>query len=164
MKAFRLASVLALSLGFSVAASAAPVTDSPGKNSVHVTESNSLNPTGDIVPLTGTIAKGKKKSVVEIQVTLAVTANASVPALYFTPGINGFSINPAGNTMQCVSGATYPCVFTATYWADLDALEAANPGMFAGQPLLIRVTGGNYLATGSGIPYTATLTARMAKK
>ena len=51
---------------------------------------------------------------------------------------------------------------TVPFWLDLDAAEAANPGVFIGKPLNIELLGGAF-SSPDGI-YHATLSARMEKK
>jgi hypothetical protein len=148
-----------------VAAYAAPVTTSPGKNAVHSAESNVLNGSGDIVTLTGTIEKGKKKTVLEIEASVSVAGSASLNAVYVSATINGyFPANPYFSTTHCNSANAQLCTITQTFWLDIDAAEAANVGAYVGQPLNIIVAGGNQAFAGAGLNYNASFTARVVKK
>jgi hypothetical protein len=53
---------------------------------------------------------------------------------------------------------------TGTWWLDVDAAEAANPGMFIGKPLNITLSGAEDTGGPSNTSLTATLTARVQKK
>ena len=141
------------------------VTTSPGKNAVSVSETGTLNGNGDILPLAGQILKGKAKTVVEVQATISVQGNASLPAVYLTANVNGIPINPGYfRTSQCDTGSVQNCSFTQTFWIEIDAAELISPGLFVGVPLDITLPAGNVNFAGSGLPYTATFTARVGKK
>jgi hypothetical protein len=70
-----------------------------------------------------------------------------------------FFANLSARALQsCGSGLV--CAMVGTWWLDLDAAEAANPGMFIGEPLLIELNAGSSNPTVA----TASLRARLQKK
>ena len=91
---------------------------------------------GNITPApTVVISKGKAKQVLEIQATITVNASASLPSVYLGFVVNGVWVTPGFPDSQCNPAGGYRCAITATYWLDIDTAEAANPGLFVGQPL-----------------------------
>lgn len=130
----------ALTLSASVAG-AFPTVSSPGKNvaaatTVGVTLTNGFAPAQSVQLL-----KGKKKHIVKVEATMVENTNAAT-VLAGNVFINGVQIDPG--TVQLTEGCTVTflyCSFQGTWWADIDALELANPGMFVGLPLDIRFDG-----------------------
>lgn len=153
-----------LVLGFLVAGAAHAQTTSPGKTAVHAQATGNLNTVGDITTMTGQILKGKAKSVVEINATISIMPSSNLPGAYLRARINGINANHGNTYSQCQQVSSDRCLITATFWADIDALETANPGSFVGQPLDIEIAGGNVLAYNDPLAYWATFTARMGKK
>ena len=132
------------------------VTTSPGKSSVFAYEAVSLDLTGDITPVLGQILKGKKNTVVKVDVTLDVSASAgAVPGLYLDIFVN--DVLAGGSTGQCDGASPYICSTSATFWLDVDAAELAHPGVFVGQPLALKLIGGNIQSVGEGLPYWVTV-------
>jgi hypothetical protein len=89
------------------------------------------------------------------------------------PTINGFLVEPKFNAgdpdtaqVNCPTLAVpFPlsCTTTGTWWLDIDAAEAAHPGMFVGKALTITLMGAELTGNGD-IDLEATLTARVQKK
>ena len=88
------------------------------------------------------------------------------------PTINGIVVEPkdAGGPhtaqINCsgISGSyTNFCTTTGTFWLDIDAAEAAHPGMFIGKALTITLMGEEFTGNGDN-GLGATLTARVQKK
>jgi hypothetical protein len=164
---------LAVSLTFlATAVHAAPVTSAAmGKKSMFAAEHDGMTVNGEIVPLEGTIAKaGKGILAVEAEIAYFSDATAGTNTVYQQLWVNNsqlasyihpFSTVPGPET-NCGTGDSQ-CTITATYWVDLDAAEAANPGTVKGQPLVVSLRGG--VITGPQvIPYRASFSARMEKK
>ncbi|HEY2775000.1 MAG TPA: hypothetical protein VGK20_13215 [Candidatus Binatia bacterium] len=155
--------VAALVLALPVHASA--VTTSPGKTSVAATETGALDAIGDMVPVTVTLAKGKPKQLLMINVAVSIGGDPSLPALYTIVTVNGTAVShPGVQINQCNTASFQYCTITTTNWVDIDAAELAGPGLFVGQPLTIVVTGGNNISAGTGLGFTATVTATLVKK
>jgi hypothetical protein len=145
---------------------AAPVTTSPGKSSVFVAETGTLDFIGDITSLSAQILKGKAHQVLRVDVTVMVGGAPSLTGLYTRAQVNGIDMNPGpyGSTEQCDTASTLNCSATGTYWVDIDTLETSMPGAFVNQPLNISINGGNNAAAGSGLAYHVSMSAQMVKK
>jgi hypothetical protein len=80
------------------------------------------------------------------------------------PTVNGWGVEPfARSVAYCTNGL---CDSTSgSWWLDLDAAEAAHPGVFIGQPLLIRLIGGEISSSiDSNGEWNAALSVQMLKK
>ena len=154
---------LALMVG-SAASVRGDSTTSPGKSAVYVSQSGVPVGTTFTQLITGTIQKGKKKRVVEADLTLIDSGN-SAGAIGVGPVINGLALvmEPTTTHIQladCPSLSLNRCTATGHFWLDLDAAEAAHPGVFINQPLVIELWGiGDVAFTGM-----ASLRARLVKK
>jgi len=160
---------LSIAACLSLAPLASAATTSPGANSVFVSAIATL-PAGVVSSslLTGTITRGKRRTVVAVEGMLTNIGQQSGQRdeLIF-PTINGISIEPFGYSAQVncppLSASSVVCTTTGSWWLDLDAAEAANPGMFIGKALAITLTGVELTGNGDqGL--RATLTARVQKK
>lgn len=153
-----------LLLGSPVGSAYADGTTSPGKNSAFASVSFMMLPAYSSPLLTATIEKGKKKTVLEIVTTLSATPAAPV-TLASNVTVNGIQAQPGLWTVaqDCSANAALGCQLTDVRWIDVDAAEAANPGMFVGQPLVVNFTGGAFMA-GIGSNSAATLAVRVQKK
>lgn len=148
-----------------LAAHAAPVTTSPGKTSVSSSESSTLNMSGNVTGLMGTISKGAKKRILQFTATLSIVDDMTVPAISLFPTVNGFIVTGTSqNYQKCDTSEASNCTLTAVYWLDLDAAELAHPGTYIGQPLNIGIFGGSASFTGSGLNYNLSFNATMVKK
>ena len=155
-------------LGVLGAKPARAASTSPGKNSAF--ESSDFNGSGDIPSgvtalLTATIVKGKKKNVLMVEATLSTGMSPSSSYLYVRTDVNGYEIEPlSGGSSQVLTNCNgTPCTLTAAWWLDLDAAEAAHPGVFIKQPLTVTLRGGE----GSPSPQLdgkVTMSVRMQKK
>jgi len=145
---------------------AAPVTTSPGKTSVFVSETAVLDGIGDIPQITAQILKAKAHQVLRLDVTIIVDGSPLVAGMYTRAQVNGLDMNPGAllPTSQCDTTSILRCSVTGTYWLDIDTAEAGTPGAFVGQPLNIAVIGGNKAASGGGLPCTSSVSAQMVKK
>jgi hypothetical protein len=139
-------------------------TTSPGKNAVYVSQSGVPVGTAFAQLISGTIQKGKKKRVVEADLTLIDTGN-SAGVIGVGPIINGLALvmEPTATHIQlsdCPSLSLNRCSVTGHFWLDLDAAEVAHPGVFIKQPLVIELWGIG------DVPFTgmASLRARLVKK
>jgi hypothetical protein len=119
---------------------------SPGKTAVYASTTATLADDVPVQLLSGTIQKGKKKRVLEVEISLSavLALNYADGTIILRPTVNGLAILeplPSGVIDYAFKmhfglgnwGQTY------AYWVDLDAAEAAHPGMFIGQPLVIEV-------------------------
>jgi hypothetical protein len=160
--------VAALSLTWSASA-LADGTTSPGTNSVFVSASGLSLPPGGMPTtlLSGQIKKGKRKTVLAIEAMLAKNGTGAPSGVVaITPTVNGVAVEPSsgGVTFPAkVSCAAIGCFTAGTWWLDIDAAEAAHPGMFVAQPLNIVLVGVESTAINDS-PVAATLTARLQKK
>ena len=158
---------LAAALVLSVAslANAAPVTTSPGKSSVSVSNSGNLDGVGNTVVLHGQIAKGKAKTVLQINATVTVGSSANLAGVYLAAGVNLADPLPANYIeSQCDTASIRQCTESATFWLDIDAAETASPGGFVGQPLNIAVAGGNAANDATALGYSISFSAQVMKK
>lgn len=145
----------------SVACSAALAdsTTSPGKNTVHADK--------DSVPITaivvsGQILKGKKKTVLEIDGTIRLDTITPDNIVGVGAQVNGYNVQPSpGDFQSAYCDSSYPCSVQGSFWVDIDAMELAHPGEFAGQPLDIDLFGA---ASGPAVNGDVSLRARVVKK
>jgi hypothetical protein len=131
--------------------------------------------------LVGTIAKGKKKKILEINAM--ITSEDLAPGAPWTLNlyidVNGVSADPTlatppGGAVQDCGSDTFSgpysqpvegCTVSGTWLLDLDAAELANPGVFIKQPLTVTMYGGVGTNPGiAGIPASASLSVKMLKK
>jgi len=155
---------LACSLAFAAGASPPALADStsPGKESAFESASIAPLPVGDGVLLTASLVKGKKKRVVAIEATLATNSGAS-GVLHLLPTVNGVAVQGTIVNEPCDPSLVH-CAATGTWWLDVDAAEAANPGLFVGELLEVELVGGLLAGGDSDASGTATLSVRMVKK
>ena len=154
------------------AAVRADASTSPGTNSVHAsTIGVPLPPFLTVAVLTplvsGTIAKGKPHRVLVVEGMIAAIGPGE--NAYTKPQVNGIDFEPTDDvgtglaaSVNCASTATLACTATGTWWIDLDAAEAAHPGMFYGKPLNIVL--GGFTNLNHGISVAAVMNARLEKK
>jgi hypothetical protein len=172
------ATLLLLALSFSAVGVAHADTTSPGKNSVFVSSAGIPMPSLYSGPtLTGTIAKGRKGTVLAIEASISDGASYPTAAGMRVIGtlvrVNGITAQPNPSAsyqylVDCgyVDNDPVACSSTGTYWFDVDSAELANPGSFVGQPLVIEMLAGD-VAEGPLIgvtPMDASLTVRVQKK
>lgn len=145
---------------------AEPTTTSPGKSSVFAEEhSGMLDSVGNITPLAGQIAKGKRKTVVRIDATVGINGNPAVTGVLVLASVNGHFAQPGfAYANQCSTASAVQCSATGTFWLDIDAAETAFPGVYVGQPLDIQVVGGNQAVAGMGLSYHVSFSAQVVKK
>ena len=133
----------------------------PPKQALFVRQIGDLGPSGEIVPMTGTLAKGAKKTVLKIDLTFEwFTLSAQFRPLTVKVN-NKFPVNFLLLTHldSCPSGE---CLRHATVWFDIDKQESVYPGQFYGQPLTITVTSAK--AADAGVQYIASFAAQIVKK
>lgn len=158
-------------VALSFATSSHAASTSPGKVGVYASTANATVPDNDTFTtlVTGTIEKGKKKRVLEVYVSFTGTNFPTNNALSVRPVVNGIALME-----PTVAGTTAPA--SAAYWSngtsigsefwlDLDAAEAAHPGVFIKQPLVIELQA-KWPSVPPSAPLTgsATLRARLEKK
>jgi hypothetical protein len=140
-------------------------TTSPGKNSVAVSKSGLTVPAIPATIASGTIEKGKKKNILAIDVSVTDQGSSS-SAIGVTALVNGLSdvMQPplVVQLSECPASTWINCTTSAHLWVDLDAAEAAHPGLIIGQPLVIDLQAvANVPITGLA---TASLEAHLQKK
>lgn len=132
-----------------------------GANAVFNTTTGITFPdTYSTVSATATIPKGKSKRVVDISV-MAVSPKCDHGAVGIIAGVNGFPIEPFSSIVSPSDQQFLNCGVTGEWWLDLDAAEAAHPGVFIGQPLKIDVEAASATPTPNGF---VVLKARMVRK
>lgn len=122
-------------------------------------------PTGPATLLSGTIAKGKKKNALHVSADMQVDlTNPSLP--FLSVNVNGVPANGPTVETDCKFGGDQRCTLAGNWWLDLDAAEAAHPGMFVGKPLLVELVGGDgtFSPPFPGLAIGATLNVLMVKK
>ena len=161
---YRRIAAFALALGLvSPTVSWGDADTSPGKSAVHKSQAGVSVTTSFTQLISATIQKGKKKRVLELDLTLIDTGN-SAGFIGVGPVINGLPLvmEPTATHLQLADcpGSTNRCTATGLFWLDLDAAEAAHPGVFINQPLVVELWGfGDVAFTGM-----ASLRARLQKK
>ena len=135
---------------------------SPGKNSAF--ESGTISPLGSGFPtlLTATIAKGKKKKVLAIEASLA-SGSGALGVLELSVEVNGVAVEGPIVNQSCAVSVQH-CTVVGTWWLDVDAAEAASPGTFVKQPLVVTLQGGVQAGGDTDIQGTATLSVRVESK
>lgn len=120
--------------------------------------------TGVAPLLTVTLQKGKKRFAVAVEGAMQVDiATPSLPSLEVR--VNGVPAHGPTVAADCKYVAVQRCTLAGSWWLDIDEAEAANPGVFVGEPLVVDLVGGaNTYAP--PVPGTAevTLTARLVKR
>jgi hypothetical protein len=135
---------------------------SPGKSSAFA--SGSLSPLGanPTTLLTATIAKGRKRRVLAIEATVG-TESGAAGVLEMRPLVNDVAADGPIVSVACQPTLVH-CSMTGTWWLDLDAAEAANPGVFVKQPLEVRLVGGTLAGGDPDISAYGTLSVRLESK
>jgi hypothetical protein len=133
----------------------------PPKASVFVAQGGDLDGTGAGAPVTATLAKGGKKTVVKVTWTYEwFSAGATFRS--FVVKLNGkfpTDFTVISNLDSCPSGS---CLRGATTWFDLDFLEATYPGQIIGQPLVVTLTSAR--TADAGGTYQSTMAVDVVKK
>ena len=149
--------------------SASAANTSPGKKSAFA--SSDFGGFGDIPGagpplLTATIEKGKKRHVLTVEATLTSGVDLVPGGLTFGVVVNGFDAEP--HTVCCgpfyTQACGTACTHTGSWWLDLDAAEAAHPGVYIGQPLTIQLLGGEIPTNAPQGTGAVTMSVRMEKK
>ena len=169
MNRFATLVALVLALGFASSTVMAAST-SPGKSSVYVSNFSFTLAEWPNNALSGTILKGKAHTVLEIHTM--ISSSPGVPVhLLGTVTVNSVAAEPSNgggggflSGQDCRASNSAGCTLTDVRWVDIDAAEAANPGMFVGQPLVINFLGGVYNGAGAGSLGFSNLTVHVQKK
>jgi hypothetical protein len=130
--------------GILLSLSAASAQPSPGKSSAFAFGDDVVlpdGPTGEATLASAVITKGKKRHALAI--TAAMQVNTSVgPALpSLRVEVNGVPAVGPTVGLDC-KNENLICPLSGSWWLDLDAAEAANPGVFVGEPLTVDLIGG----------------------
>jgi len=135
----------------------------PGKNTAFFqTDALATIPAMSSDTFTATILKGKPKRVLTLTTTMFAKAPAMNEVYAWVNGVQmrgGIDVN----TYVLDSTGDYHNN-TAMWWLDLDEAEAANPGVFKGQPLSVDLEIWNLEMLMDDLYVYVTMTARMEKK
>jgi transposase-like protein len=171
--------IVTAAVAVAVAAPAGAVVSFDGKSTSFHTVTAVPLPLASAPILTGTIAKGKKTSVLKIDAM--VTSENMAPALPWTLNafvdVNGIAVDPTlatppfGAVQDCASsavpfgGPANGCTVSGTWIFDIDAAETASPGCCYTLPLTVNLSAGPGLNLGiAGFPTSASLSVKMEKK
>jgi hypothetical protein len=169
MVGFSLLGVLALA---NLSGTAHAASTSPGKTAVYASTAAAVISDPPTTVVTATIEKGKKKRVLEIDLSVVLTGANTLGTLTVAPLVNGLAIAepvnggttaPARNLCLNTQFEPSSCLLSLQYWLDLDAAEAAHPGVFIKQPLVIDGQVG-WDITSSPVSGVVSLRARLQKK
>jgi hypothetical protein len=127
----------------------------PGKNSAAATVSELDLSTPQTVSVQ--ISKGQKKRLLKVEGSLVTGPTPIVLAVFARA--NGVAMEPGLTSQKCDSGGD--CSVNLIAWLDLDAAEAANPGLFIKVPITVEFVI-NFVTV--GLPGKATVVATMVKK
>ena len=136
-----------------------------GKTSAFAAARNFDLSTG--LSLVAQIQKGKSKNVLAMEATVwASTQRSTEFVRTLLLDVNGVSPLPQNIVYtHCQAGvSTYGCPLTGTWWLDLDAAEAANPGQFIGKPLTVTLNGSDNPPTDTFPSGQMTLSIHLVKK
>lgn len=118
----------------------ADASSTPGKFAAAVSQSEVDLLQGGTV--SGQLEKGKKKRILKITGRTDPEGMHGYLRSYIT--VNGIAVEPLeglyGDQAATYCTGGYPCLINATWWLDLDAAEAAHPGMFINVPLNVVMT------------------------
>ena len=138
----------------------------PPRYAIFVRETaGTLDANAHLTPLTGTLLKGSRNTVVRVDATVTVETSPAPSSLFISAALNNQypGVGYSGHGTACADTHPY-CTMSMTVWFDIDQLEAAHPGMFVGQPLSVSLGGGGLTGGGAGDTYWATLDAQVVKK
>ena len=89
-----------------------------------------LDANANLTPLTGTLLKGTRHTVVRVDATVTVEAGGvGPPSIFFEATLNDQVAGYSGHGKACADTRPY-CTLSMTLWFDIDQLEATHPGMF----------------------------------
>lgn len=113
--------------------------------------------------LTATIGRGKARRMLFIQGSLGYNGTDGF-VIGVVPTVNGIGVEPFARSVAYCTDQLCDTA-SGSWWLDIDAAEAAHPGMFVGQPLLVRLIGGEISASidVNGL-WNASLSVQMTKK
>ena len=117
-----------------------------------------------VVALSAVLKQGRKKHVIAVEAAMQVaTSVASLPSLRVQ--VNGFAANGPTVTIDCKLVNSVRCPLAGSWWLDLDAAEAAHPGVFIGKVLIVELLAGNEtVSPPTNPPAEVTMTVRLVKK
>jgi hypothetical protein len=137
----------------------------PPRTTLFVRDAGGSMPAGNEVILNGTLLKGVRKTVLRVEATITMlVSDPNITRLTIAAALN--NLGPALGEAQtlCDSNKAQFCTATGSFWFDVDALEAAHPGLFLGQPLNIQIVGTPGGASATGALYTVSFSAQVVKK
>jgi hypothetical protein len=117
-----------------------------------------------------TLAKGIKKNVVTVEVTLVNTFPSAPLLMVVQPVVNGLPMQPpfpiaadCGGTSLSTLPRTAACTLSGSFWLDIDQAETTSPGTFVGQPLTVTLLAADASGVGSETGF-ASMSVRQEKK
>lgn len=112
--------------------------------------------------------KARRKTMLLIDGTVSSASNSEATSLSIDIQLedeNAIVAVPAeGGTIQTRCEANQPCALSGHWWVDVDAIEAANPGLFANKPILVTLRGAHTPAVGVVGATWYALRAQLVKK
>jgi hypothetical protein len=121
------------------ASPASAQTFTSGRTFAFASSGTNVLPLGSQGWTTVTIDKAKRKHVLEIDGSVTYTGNAAIQFLDVFTRV----FTPVSSQTDC-SGVSFggSCTVSAHWWVDIDAREAAEPGLWANQPVTVDLQGG----------------------
>lgn len=146
-----------------------PCTKLP-KSSLSMRETSTLDAGGWASLLTGKLNKGQAHTIVRVQADITVDMLTPMNRVMLEPQLNGayYTGAPLGITGSvCDSNKSTYCATSASFWWDIDAMEAAHPGEFVGKPLDVWMWAGAFMGgnnVGAGSKYVLSFSVQVVKK
>ena len=133
----------------------------PPKENLFIRGAGDFDANGATPTITGTLAKGSKKTVLKIDVTFSWFSLGNTFRVFNAKVNNRFAANyTILNWLDsCANGM---CTRTMQFYYDMDVQELAYPGEFIGQPL--NITFNSSRAVDNGSNYTVAIAAQVFKK
>jgi hypothetical protein len=107
-----------------------------------------LAPPGGPPAVELTIPRGRAKRMLLADATM-VSNEFGPTTISVGPLVNGIPMHSADAAVANCSTGEFGCTASGHWWMDLDAAEAANPGSFIGQPLVLRFYAAEETGTGA---------------
>ena len=113
--------------------------------------------------LTATVQRGRSGRILFIHGSLDYNGTDGF-VIGVLPTVNGWGVEPFARSVAYCTDQVCDTA-SGSWWLDLDAAEAAHPGTFIGQPLVVRLLGGEISSSvdSNGV-WNASLSAQMQKK
>ncbi len=129
---------------FSAAPASEAADTSPGKIAAYASTTSAQIKDFDTI-LSASLKRGKRHRVVEVDFSVTVPTAPSNGSLSGVAVVNGLTILEPSKlettitAVETCSTPLIPCLLNGHFWLDLDAAEAAHPGVFMGKPIVVEV-------------------------